>query len=550
MGIRRQILRPVAWLAGVHAGRQMRAFLRAHRHTRQAQDGLLAALVERHAETAFGRDHGFASIGCYEDFARAVPVGSYGTLRPYVQRVLNGDAEALLPRGEDVLMFSLTSGTTGEPKRIPVTRRFLSGMRRGWNITGLMALRDHPEGWLRPILQISSPMCEITTPAGKPCGAISGMLAATQKGIVRRMYVVPQAAQGIKDPAAKYYTILRCGIERDVAIIAAANPSSTIRMIETGQEHAERLIRDVSDGRLTPPGDVPGEVARGLRFRPNAPLARRLTDGLRRDGALLPRHFWRPAVLMNWTGGTLKLYLRRLRELFGDVPIRDIGLAASEGRFSIPLADETPEGVAEITGNFLEFIPAEEHGSPHARLLRADELDIGAEYFLVVSNWAGLFRYDMDDRVRVTGRLGSSPIFEFLSRGVRTANITGEKITEHQVVEAMRQASAAAGAKVDRFVMQGRFARTPYYELRIEEVEGCNAAGLAALMDEALAALNMEYRSKRSSARLGPIRPITLPSGALEEAEAQQIRARLGRSEQYKSQYLLAEVLEDEAQRP
>ena len=545
MGVKRNILRPVAWLAGQHAARQLRAFMAAHERTERVQDELLRAMVGRHAETAFGRDHGFASIRGYEDFRRAVPVGSYETHRPYVERVLAGETEALVPRGERVLMFSLTSGTTGAPKHVPVTRRFLADMRKGWNIAGLMALRDHPEGWLRAILQIASPMCEERSPTGLPCGAISGLLAATQKRIVRRMYPVPQAVQAISDPTAKYYAILRCAVDKDVALITTANPSSTIRLIETGQAHAERLIRDVADGRLGPPGEVPPELAASLKFRPNRALARRMEDGMRRDGVLLPRHFWKPAILMNWTGGTLKLYLRRLRELFGDVPVRDIGLLASEGRFSVPLADDTPAGVAEITANFLEFMPVEDHDATNPRTLRAHELEVGAEYFLVVSNWAGLWRYNMDDRVRVTGRLGRSPVFEFLSRGTRTANITGEKITEHQVVEAMRQA-CAAGVHIEQFVMQGRFAGTPYYELRIEETAGCDLSRVAALMDETLAGLNMEYRSKRHSGRLGPIRAVALQAGTLKKAEADKVRARWGRSEQYKHQYLLTEVLQDE----
>jgi hypothetical protein len=544
MGMMRQILRPVAWLAGAHAARQMRAFMRAHDRTQRVQDELLRTMLDRHAETAFGRDHGFASIRSYEDFRKAVPVESYETLRPYVQRVLAGETTALLPPGEDVLMFSLTSGTTGAPKHIPVTRQFLADMRRGWNITGLMALLDHREGWLRPILQIASPMCEERSSTGKPCGAISGLLAATQKRIVRRMYPVPQVVEAIKDPEAKYYTILRCSIEKDVALITTANPSSTIKLIETGQAHAEQLVRDLADGTIRPPGGIPADLASRLKFRPNPLLARRLEEAVRRDGVLLPRHFWHPAILMNWMGGTLKLYLPRLRELFGDVPVRDIGLLASEGRFSVPLADNTPEAVAEITGNFLEFVPAGERDSARPSVLRAHELDVGGEYFLVISNWTGLWRYNIDDRIRVTGRLGCSPIFEFLSRGTRTCSITGEKITEHQVVEAMRAACAAARDNVDQFVLQGRFARTPYYELRIEQAAGRDVARIAALMDEALAGLNMEYRSKRDSGRLGAIRPTMLPAGTLKKNEADGIRARAGRSEQYKYQYLVTEVLE------
>jgi hypothetical protein len=531
----------MAFVAGEHASRQVRAFLATHDRTAEVQDRVLADLLRRHEKTDFGRDHAFASIRGYDDFARAVPVGSYDTLRPYLDRVLHGRNVALIPPGEHVLMFSRTSGTTGEPKHVPVTRRFLNEMRRGWNIFGVKALMDHPDGWLRPILTITSSMFEDTSPSGLPCGAISGLLAASQKLIVRRMYAAPREVAEIADPTSKYYTILRCAAVRDVGVITTANPSSTIKLIEIGQAHAERLIRDVADGTLTPPGEIPANVLRKTRLQPRPELARRMAEGLRRDGALLPRHFWDVELLCNWTGGTLKLYLPRLRELFGDVPVRDIGLVASEGRFSVPLSDQTPEGVAEITANFLEFIPAADYGRGNPPTLRAHELEIGQEYFLVLSNWTGLWRYSIDDRVRVTGRLGGSPVFEFLSRGMHTANITGEKITEHQVVEAMRRAAAQLAARVDRFTLQGCFTHTPYYELRVEPA-GWDAAVVAEAMDRHLAELNVEYEGKRSSGRLGPIRPVALDPGTFDRAEADEIRRRAGRGEQYKHQYLLVDV--------
>jgi len=514
----------------------------AHERTRQVQDSLLARLVKEHAETDFGRDHDFKSIRTYEDFTSAVPVGNYETLRPYMQRVFDGQTNALLPPGEKVLMFAQTSGTTGKAKHIPVTRTFAEQMKRGFNMFGLRALRDHPQGWLRPILQISSPMRETLSPAGLPCGAISGLLAARQKRIVRRMYVVPPAVGMVDDPEARYYLTLRCGVGRDVAIITTANPSSSIRLIETGQRYADRLVRDVATGQASPPGGLPDFLARELRFKPDPALAARMAEGIARDGELLPRHFWDLAFLTNWTGGTLGLYMPRIRELFGSVPVRDIGLLASEGRFSLPLEDNTPAGVAEITSNFIEFIPADQADRPDPATLRADQVEPGGEYFLVITNWAGLWRYNIDDRVRVTGRLGRSPVFEFLSRGSRTASITGEKITEYQVVEAMRIAAARAAVRIDRFVMQGRFAALPCYELRLEQPGGLDVDRLAELMDQALADLNMEYRSKRKSRRLGPIKPVVVPAGSMAAIEAESIITSAGRGEQYKHQYLLAEV--------
>jgi hypothetical protein len=544
MGLRRTLLRPVAFAAGVHARRQLGTFLRALERARETQDALLRRLVEAHAASDFGRDHGFSRIRTYEDFRSAVPIRAHEAFSPYVRRMLEGRDEALLPPGQKPLMFSMTSGSTGRPKHIPVSRAFLRTIRRGWNIFGLAALRDHPAAWLREIVTINSSMREDATPAGVPCGAISGLLAATQKRIVRRMYTVPRAVAEVDDPAVKNYAILRSAAGRDVAIIVTANPSTTIRLAQTAQEHVERLLRDISDGTFTPPGAAPAGLSAALRRRPAPALAKRLGESVRRDGRLMPRHLWRLDFLGNWTGGTMGLYLPRLRELYGDVPVRDIGLLASEGRFTVPLADTAPAGAAEITGNFLEFIQAEERERAAPGCLRAHELEIGREYFLIFSNWTGFFRYDLDDRVRVVGRQGETPVLEFLSRGSRTASITGEKLTEHHVVEAMRLACRRVGcAAVERFELQGRFADLPWYELRVEIDAAQEVPALAAAMDESLSQLNIEYRSKRASARLGPVRAVALPPGDLRRREDERVIQRRGRGEQYKHQYLLTEVI-------
>jgi hypothetical protein len=544
MNLLQHLLRPVAHVAGLRARALLHRFMAAHDDTAGVQERVLADLIAAHKDTAFGHDHGFARISNYADFKNAVPIQTYQTLQPYIHRVLHGQTDALLPPGEAVEMFSMTSGTTGMPKHIPVTRRFAHAMKEGFTLFGYPAIMDHQDVWLRPILQISSPMQETVSPTGLPCGAISGLLAKEQKPIVRRMYVIPRSVTQITDPVSKFYTTLRCGIEKDVSFITTANPSSTIKLIEVGQQHTEQLLRDITDGTLTPPGDIDPMLLSSMRFKANPKFASHLESCIARDGELLPKHFWDITFLANWTGGTLKLYLPRLRELFGDVPIRDIGLIASEGRFSIPLADNTPAGVADILHNFLEFIPEDHAGDENPDTLLAHELEIGERYVLVVTNWASLWRYNMDDHIRVVNKIGNTPVFEFLSRGQSTANITGEKLTEHQVVTAMQVADSRLGLTVDRFVMQGRFNRVPHYELRVELQSGMDPNELASVIDQTLCELNIEYAAKRKSDRLGPVQTVVLEPGTLAKADADAIAARKGRTEQFKPQFLLTEVLE------
>lgn len=545
----RPLLYPVSRLAGTLAQEQLRGFLAACDRTEKAQEAMLLRLARNAAGSEFGRQHSLDKVRSVREFRQAVPVRDYEGLRPWMQRVFEGKVEALFPPATRVLMFAVTSGTTGQPKHIPVTQEFLVNYRRGWNIWGVKALADHHDAWLKKIVAISSDPSEWLSPTGLPCGAISGLLAQTQQWIVRRMYPVSPAVCRIADAQAKYYSILRSSITSDIGILTTANPSSAIRLAQAGRDHAERLIRDIREGTLTPPSHMDEPLRRQFRFRPDPAAARRLEGIASRHGSLLPRHYWKPGFIGHWTGGTLGLYLPAVRELYGpQTPIRDIGLLASEGRLSISLDDNTAQGVAEITSNFLEFIAVEQIEKADPDVLLAHQVQVGREYFLVLSNSAGLWRYSIDDRVRVNGFQGRSPIIEFLSKGAHVSSITGEKLTEHQVVAAMALVGQRGFPAVETFELQGCFEETPYYVLRLEQA-AAEAQVLAHQMDAALRELNIEYASKRSTGRLGAIRPLVLDRGSFARQELAKVAQRRGRGEQYKHKYLLTDVVSTEASR-
>lgn len=330
-----------------HARRTFERFMRATAKAARVQEQILRRLLDRNAESDFGRTHGFRHIRSYADFARQIPLYHYDDLRPYIERLKRGETRALLGPGQRILMFALTSGTTAEAKYIPVTPDFLRSYRRGWNAFGFKALMDHPEALLRPILQVSSRMDESYTEAGIPCGAITGLMAATQKWLVRRYYAAPRWVAYIPDVTARQYTTMRLAIPRDVAFMITASPATQLQLARLADRYREWLIRDIHDGTLTPQMEVPLEIREALRpmLKPEPEVARRLERIVSQTGRLLPKDYWNLSFLANWTGGTMGLYLRDFPEFFGDTPVRDIGLLASEGRVSIPIEDQDRKSV-------------------------------------------------------------------------------------------------------------------------------------------------------------------------------------------------------------
>ncbi|MCC7294194.1 MAG: GH3 auxin-responsive promoter family protein [Phycisphaerales bacterium] len=533
--------------ARVHCHRLLRRFYKDAQSAAAVQERVLQRLIARGRDSAFGREHGFAHVRTAADYQRQVPVRTYADFAPYLDRVRAGETNALFPEGERILMFALTSGSTDRPKHIPVTPTFVKDYRRGWNIFGIKALTDHPDGFLRGILQVTSRMDESRTARGVPCGSISGLLAATQKRLVRKYYVVPPQTAAIADAEARYYSIMRFAVPRDVSWIVTASPATTLKLARTAADHAERLIRDMRDGTLNPPGEPlepPLRATLGRTLAPDAVAARRLEALVDRHGSLRPRDFWRLCFLANWTGGTMGLHLRDFAAPFGDTPVRDIGLLATEGRVTLGVEDGTPSGLLDVAGGFFEFLPPEEDADPcggGGAALLCHQLEGGAEYRVMLTNSAGLYRYDIGDRVRATGFVGQAPLLEFLHRGSRVSSMTGEKLTEWQVVEAYRRACEALHIEARLFVLSPRWSDPPFYRLHVETgrpgVEAATAT-LGLVMDRALSELNIEYAGKRATGRLALVEVNLLPAGTLETIDDRRRAQRGGANEQFKRQYL------------
>lgn len=542
----RLLLCPAKW----HARDVYRRFAAAARRATAVQEQVLRARIRSNADSDFGRRHGFDRIGSAADFVRRVPIRDYEGHRPWIEKVKAGDIRALFGPGERVLMFALTSGTTQEPKYIPVTSRFLADYRRGWNAFGIKALLDHPAAFLRGIVQVTSRMDESRTAAGIPCGAITGLMAATQKRLVRKYYVTPQCLSRIEDPASKYYTIMRLALPADVAFLITASPATQLKLARAGAEHTAGIIRDVRDGTLRADLAVPAAVREALRprLRPDPASAARLERIAAAHGRLLPRHCWDLAFLANWTGGTMGLYLADFPEYFGDVPVRDIGLLASEGRVSVPIEDGTPAGVLDVGSHFFEFVPADRIDEAAPPALRSHQVDVGGEYFVLLTTSSGLYRYDLRDLVRVVGFFGEAPVIEFLHKGAHVCSLAGEKLTEHQVVLAMARAARRTGSPVHSFVLAPLWGDPPRYRLHVETPEGSppdHAALLAAALDAELAAANIEYASRRRDGRLQAVCVNVLPAGFLAGDDLEQAARHRRGNEQYKHRYLLCRPGED-----
>jgi hypothetical protein len=269
--------------------------------------------------------------------------------------------------------------------------------------------------------------------------------------------------------------------------------------------------------------------------RRNPVRARRLAQLIQKHGELLPKHVWpNLGALAVWTGGSVGYFLPQLAALYGDIPVRDHGLSASEGRMSIPFKDSSSAGVLDFQHHYFEFIPVEEYDKSDRTVLEAHELQEGKDYYIVMTTAGGLYRYDIHDVVRCVGYQGQAPLIEFLNKGKNFSNVTGEKLSEHQVVRAVEKSFRALELPIETFTVAPLLGEHPRYVLLLERAahQG-RAKELAAQVQANLERLNEEYASKTSSGRLLPLEIREIPLGTWAGLRREKT-SRRGNFEEYK----------------
>ena len=484
-------------------GREVAALEKASFNPREAQQEKLLELIHRARESAFGQDHGFDQVSSIQQFQKLVPIRDYEGLRPYVQRAAAGESRVLT--GEDPFAFAITSGTTGSAKLLPLTEGYIKEFRRASVVSGYQLLRTFPGIAKGVTFSVVSSAEEGRTEGGTVYGAISGHLFLREPALIKK-YIspIPYEVFLIDDYETRYYTLLRLALVLPLTCVYTLNPSTIMLLCKKLQQHGEQLVEDIASGQINPPGPLPASArVASERFQvPDRQRASQLQK-LLSSGQFLPYKIWPSLQVVScWTKAAAAFYLDDLKGYFGSVPICDITYGASEGRGTVFMGPE--EHMLALRSHFFEFVPESQIDSASPNCLLADELEVGSNYYILFTTAAGLYRYNINDVVKVVGFHNRAPLLEFQYKGGNVSSFTGEKITELQVVQSMSLALQSLQLKAAFFTLIPEFKPEPHYVIWIEPSDRSQRLPelLKPAFDEHLCASNPEYKTKRQSQRL------------------------------------------------
>ncbi len=489
------------------------------RNCRKTQEKTLRSILEYAKDTEWGRAHKFAEIleaktddELYARWQKNVPPQDYEDLRPFVERHKNGEANVLFP-GKP-MMYATTSGTTKEPKWVPITHEYYSNvyskMTHLWLYTFMM---HRPKVFEGKCLSIVGKAIEGKAPDGTVYGSVSGVTRRDCPKFMWDLYAESADVFSIADYKARYYTLMRTGIEYDIYLLITANPSTIIEMQKNVNEFFDDYVNDIEKGTLKADLNIPADVRKALEpcYKPNPKRAAELRALKAKYGELLPKHYWpNMQVLTTWKCGNTRVYMEKFTNFFPEHMLyQEFSYFASECRTGLVMngANDT---VLFPHMHYFEFVKQEDIDNPNPRFYQLTELEQGKRYCVYVTTFAGLYRYNMNDLVEVTGKYKTIPTIQFIQKINGIVSMTGEKIHERQFMEAVEEAEKETGLKTLFYVGFADIEKSTYrfyFEFADESVTQETADNFGKVVDEKLKKINCEYEGKRVSFRVND--PVT-----------------------------------------
>jgi len=413
-----------------------------------AQQKVFENLIRQAEKTQFGKDHHFSQIKNPEDFAKQVPIRDYEELKPYVERVVQGE-ENVLWKGKPIY-FAKTSGTTSGAKYIPLTKESMpfhieAARNAILNYIHETGKADFVNG--KMIFLQGSPILEEKN--GIQLGRLSGIVAHFVPNYLQKNRLPSWDTNCIEDWETKVDAIVEETIHEDMAVISGI--PSWVQMYFEKLQHKS--------------GKPVGNLFKNFN-------------------------------LFIYGGVNYEPYRAKFENLIGRKVDAIELFPASEGFFAFQ-DSQKEKGMLLLlnSGIFYEFVKSEEFFTSNPRRYTIGEVELNENYVLIISTNAGLWAYNIGDTVQFTSL---KPYRVIVSGRIKHyISAFGEHVIGKEVEHALQEAMNGTDIRVNEFTVAPQIAPEtglPYHEWFIEfENEPNNIEEFALAIDGAMRKQNLYY---------------------------------------------------------
>jgi hypothetical protein len=447
------------------------------KHPIEVQHELLIKLVDTARDTEWGEKHQFNKIKNYADFKAAMPLQDYNDIKPYVDRLFEGEQNLLWP--SDVKWFAKSSGTTSDKSKfIPVTKESLEDChyKGGKDLLGIH-YNNFPETKL-------------------------------YKG---KHLVVGGSSQPYQIGHDGYFGDLSAIIVKNLPWWAEIKrtPSREIALMSNWEEKIEKMAQSTIHEDVVILVGVPSWTL---------VLLNRI---LEITGKTDIKDVWPNLELFMHGGVKFEPYKNEYAKIISGEMRYVESYNASEGFFGIQDQPHSSELLLMLDyGIFFEFIPMDKYNGVHStEVISIEDVQKDKNYAVVLSTNGGLWRYLLGDTIRFT----HIKPYRFIITGRTTQfiNAFGEEIIVENTDKAIGIACEKTNAQVRDYTAAPLFMTNEAggaHEWLIEFFTAPNDIELFIdIVDKTLKELNSDYEAKRAG-DIALYRPKfhVLPSGSFD----------------------------------
>ena len=435
-------------------------------HADEINRNNLLTLMRDNKDTAFGKQNGFDTIDSIDEYRKRLPLTHYEPFRSYVDRMLDGHANELTVYPVD--NYCRTSGTEGVAKNIPVTSE---AFRRYGNAVGYRQEEVINEfGGKRFV--INTFRTDLSKESSKDLLLSEALFRYLyENGSLDESHFAGGFKTLFSDSLGdRLFVKLWVGFaEPDITVLESIFLYDLLIFFTYLEEFWEEVLSAMTNRRIPEGYKIPDDIRNYLLSLPvsNDRLAEVRT--LCMGGAYgIAKKLWPKLKLVS--GVSNRSYFtedKTLRAYVGDVQYYYLAYCASECYMGTAVEDNDFNYVMMPGTAFYEYLP-------------------------------GLYRYVMEDILRVQGFLGKSPIVEFIMRSSQTLNIAGEKMDIHLIEKAISELEGKNAISewtigIEHDIAPGR------YFIAAVSVKGKTgySPDISYLLDEKLTEYNPDYADLR-----------------------------------------------------
>ncbi|KAK2984755.1 hypothetical protein RJ640_004580 [Escallonia rubra] len=434
----------------------------------EVQKRVLTEILTRNAHVEYLQRHGLNGHTDRDTFKKLIPAMTYEDVQPDINRIASGDKSPILC-SQPISEFLTSSGTSGgERKLMPTIEEELG--RRSLLYSLLMPVMNQvvpglDKGKGMYFLFIKS---EAKTPGGLVARPVLTSYYKSSHFKERPYdpytnYTSPNETILCPDSYQSMYSQMLCGLclNREVLRVGAVFASGFIRAIRFLEKHWTLLCNDIRTGTLNPQITDPSVREAVMKIlRPDPKLA----DFLEGECG---KKSWQGIITRLWPNtkyvdvivtGTMSQYIPTLDYYSNGLPLVCTMYASSECYFGVnlnPLCKPSEVSYTLIpTMAYFEFLPVHRNNGAtnsikmpkslnekeQQELVDLADVKLGQEYELVVTTYAGLYRYRVGDVLRVAGFKNKAPQFNFVCRKNVVLSIDSDKTDEVELQNAMKNA--------------------------------------------------------------------------------------------------------------